>query len=190
MDPDANDDGRDRGSISIGFESLNTEVVAEAVETARGAIETIQNRRLSGALQRVVSKLHGLMDICDAVAEVWLFISTQRFHLFSYCTSQVHPYVSLAWKIVSSLYRVMKGDIFTRFSYWWLLQTVEMQLDRDDRIAELAETVEDVYSFVDTVKAFPEKIAVLEDTIIKILKQTVECSFFIREYCGYGFSGM
>jgi hypothetical protein len=50
--------------------------------------------------------------------------------------------------------------------------------------------MKDVYSFVDAVKALPDKISILEDTIIKILTQTVECVFFIREYCGHGFGGM
>ena len=50
--------------------------------------------------------------------------------------------------------------------------------------------MKDVYSFVDAVKKFPNQIAILEDTIIKILTQTVECVFFIREYCGQGFGGM
>jgi hypothetical protein len=50
--------------------------------------------------------------------------------------------------------------------------------------------MQDVYSFVDTAQAFPEKIAILHDTIVKILSQTVECTIFIREYCGHGFGGM
>jgi hypothetical protein len=62
--------------------------------------------------------------------------------------------------------------------------------NRDKKITDLIGTVKDVYSFVDTVKALPDKISILEDTIMEILKQTVECVFFIREYCGHGFGGM
>jgi hypothetical protein len=46
-----------------------------------------------------------------------------------------------------------------------------------------------VYSFVDEIQSFPNKIKVLEDTIAKILIQTVECAIFIREYSGHGFGG-
>ena len=35
----------------------------------------------------------------------------------------------------------------------------------------------------------PNKLPLLEDIITKILKQTVECSIFIREYTGQGFGG-
>ena len=69
-------------------------------------------------------------------------------------------------------------------------QAIKAQLDRDKEIAELLGTMKDVYSFVEDVKKFPDKIDRLEDTIIGILGQTVECSFFIQEYCGRGFGGM
>lgn len=63
------------------------------------------------------------------------------------------------------------------------------QLDRDLAIAELLAAMENVYSFVDVLQTFPEKIKILEDTITKILTQTVECAIFIREYSGNGFAG-
>ena len=69
-------------------------------------------------------------------------------------------------------------------------QAIKGQLDRDKGITELLGTMKDVYSFVEDVKKFPDKIHRLEDTILQILGQTVECSFFIQEYCGYGFGGM
>jgi hypothetical protein len=49
--------------------------------------------------------------------------------------------------------------------------------------------MESVYSFVDAIEALPNKLRLLEDVISQILKQTVECSIFIREYTGRGFAG-
>ena len=49
--------------------------------------------------------------------------------------------------------------------------------------------MEDVYSFVDATESFRNKVKVLEKTIGEILKQTVECAIFIREYTGHGFGG-
>jgi hypothetical protein len=48
--------------------------------------------------------------------------------------------------------------------------------------------MEDAYSFVDAIN-IKEKVKVLEDTIMAILQQTVECVVFIREYSGRGFGG-
>jgi hypothetical protein len=70
------------------------------------------------------------------------------------------------------------------------MQVLKGQIDRDRRIFDLVETMEDVYSFVDVVKSLPKKLEILEDVIVKILKQTVECAIFIREYTGHGFAGM
>jgi hypothetical protein len=63
------------------------------------------------------------------------------------------------------------------------------QLERDSRIVGLVQTMENVYSFVEASDSFQHKVQVLEDTINRILKQTVECAIFIREYTGHGFTG-
>jgi hypothetical protein len=48
--------------------------------------------------------------------------------------------------------------------------------------------MDDAYTFVDATD-IRDKVKILEDTITTILHQTVECSIFIREYCGRGFGG-
>lgn len=50
--------------------------------------------------------------------------------------------------------------------------------------------MEDVFCFVDAVRSMPEKMQILDNIITDILKQTVECAIFIREYTGNGFGGM
>lgn len=49
--------------------------------------------------------------------------------------------------------------------------------------------MEDLYSFVEASDDLQNKVKVFEDTIQKIMKQTVECAIFIREYTGHGFAG-
>ena len=63
------------------------------------------------------------------------------------------------------------------------------QLDRDTQLMGLVKAMEDVYSFVEASESFQERVQVLQETIDKILKQTVECAIFIREYTGHGFGG-
>ncbi|KAG2342057.1 hypothetical protein BDR05DRAFT_424914 [Suillus weaverae] len=86
--------------------------------------------------------------------------------------SQLHPFANLAWQVVSSLYTIARG-----------------QLDRDGRIGDLTNMMEDVYTFVDDVQSFPSKLASQEETIKKIMFQTIECMLFIQEYSGHGFCG-
>jgi hypothetical protein len=68
-------------------------------------------------------------------------------------------------------------------------QAILGQLDRDTKIVKLIYAMDEMYSFVESLKTFPKKVAVLENTITTILTQTVECVVFIREYSGHGFGG-
>ena len=63
------------------------------------------------------------------------------------------------------------------------------QLERDRQLVGLMRAMEDFCSFVDVVRALPNKIQLLEDVLDQTLKQTVECAIFIREYTGHGFGG-
>lgn len=49
--------------------------------------------------------------------------------------------------------------------------------------------MENVYSFVGAIQSLPDKLEILEEVTVKLLKQTVECAIFIREYTGHGFGG-
>ena len=63
---------------------------------------------------------------------------------------------------------------------------VQAQQARDSRILELVKAMEKTYSFavsVDELKNYP----VLQDIIVLILKQTIECGYFIQEYTRHNF---
>lgn len=64
------------------------------------------------------------------------------------------------------------------------------QTIRDQKVVKLAQTMESIYSFVDTIKEVPGKVEVLEGTITKIFDWTVECANFIGVYMGRNFGGM
>jgi hypothetical protein len=81
-------------------------------------------------------------------------------------TASVHPYATLAWGIVSSVYKVVRNQVTT-----------------DLNLIKLVKTMEDVYAFVDVIQSnISEKVKVLEDVIKRILAQTIESSMFIKEY--------
>ncbi|KAF8239905.1 hypothetical protein L208DRAFT_1449630 [Tricholoma matsutake] len=82
---------------------------------------------------------------------------------------KIHPYANLAWQILSVGLQLVKG-----------------QQDRDGQISDLITTMDDIYSFV-TVADDLKKNKVLQDTVEQILKQTIECAFFIKEYAQRNF---
>ena len=94
----------------------------------------------------------------------------------------------LAWHVMTSVYQVA-NFMRRRLRAKCCLQVLKSQIDRDRSICELVMGMEEVYSFVDVVRSLPNKLELLEDIIVKILKQTVECAIFIREYTGNGFGG-
>ena len=65
---------------------------------------------------------------------------------------------------------------------------VQGQQVRDQKILELVASMENTYSFVicaDELKKYP----VLQDVLEQILKQTIECGYFIQEYTRRNFGG-
>ncbi|KAJ6559940.1 hypothetical protein B0H19DRAFT_1146120 [Mycena capillaripes] len=84
----------------------------------------------------------------------------------------IHPYANVAWKVLTSVY-----------------QAVKQQRETDKKIVELVGTMVTTFSFVEDIESLPEKIEGLEHTCLAIVKQTVECAIFIREYAGKGFGG-
>ena len=65
---------------------------------------------------------------------------------------------------------------------------IQDQQVRDRKILELVASMENTYSFViyaDELKKYP----VLQDVLEQILKQTIECGYFIQEYTRRNFGG-
>lgn len=62
-------------------------------------------------------------------------------------------------------------------------------MEIDVALIDLVKSMEDVYSFVEATESFQNKIVVLGKTIVHLLKQTVECVIYVREYTGHGFGG-
>ena len=67
---------------------------------------------------------------------------------------------------------------------------VQAQQRRDQRILDLVQTMDDTYSLVLVSADELKKHSVLQDVINQILKQTIECGYFIRDYVRHSFGGM
>ncbi|KZP27242.1 hypothetical protein FIBSPDRAFT_948851 [Athelia psychrophila] len=114
----------------------------------------------SQSIQNVLGKLENFMRIADAVAEIWL------------PSGNVHPYAKVAWEVLSAAHKIIVAQVAI-----------------DQSVADLFQTMQDVYGFVDAIKAVSSKIQHLEKIIQRILIQTAECGNLIREYSGHGFGG-
>jgi hypothetical protein len=97
----------------------------------------------------------------------------------------------MAWSVLSP---ALKVHIYTLdsviLSYAYLKpQMIEKQKKRDEMIFELLDAMNNAYDFVDHTK--PLRIDDLGDTrkeiIKKLLQQTYDCAWFIRDYTSRGF---
>ena len=66
---------------------------------------------------------------------------------------------------------------------------VQTQQGRDRKILDLVATMEDTYLFVTSMDELKNS-RVLQDIAEQILKQTIECGYFIQEYMRHNFGGM
>ncbi|KIM82890.1 hypothetical protein PILCRDRAFT_7772 [Piloderma croceum F 1598] len=167
-----------KGFITV---RLSTAELTQAGEIARAnAREDIEHGGISKSAGAADSgAVQGMNDAVGAVQEpgaletaLWSVVS--KLDIFVNIidkTSDVHPYANFAWQLTSSLYKAIKG-----------------QIERDQNLIDLVMTMDDVCSFVDEVQLIPNKLERLTDIIADILKQTVECAIFIREYTGHGFT--
>ncbi|KAJ7101983.1 quinon protein alcohol dehydrogenase-like superfamily [Mycena epipterygia] len=134
--------------------AAESEVLREVNEFKKAVTELTRDRLdLDLPLEAVIQKLDSIVKIGDEIAKI-------------------HPYVNIAWKILTLVYT-----------------TAKRQQEVDEKVVKLVETMAEVYSFVDDVQFLSDKIKRLEQNILDIAKETVECAMFIHEYTAREFSG-
>lgn len=144
------------GSITI---SMQKQTATDALADVDGAVDQISYTdnasTVSASFVEIIGSLEQLMGLFDSF-------------------SKIHPYTHAAWKIVSSVYNVVKA-----------------QLDRDTRIVGLVDMMKRLYSFVALLESMGDGDihSTLESVVHLILKQTIECVVFVQEYAVHGFIG-
>ncbi|KAL4247857.1 hypothetical protein AB1N83_013997, partial [Pleurotus pulmonarius] len=149
--------------LSIMVEEVKDKHLAasEALDAAQEAINKLPQQpdqpeittSCYAPLGEVVASLETFMNIADTLTEI-------------------HPYVKVAWSVVSVVYAVVNN-----------------QLGRNNAVHELLETMAALYDDSVLLKVAQKE---LSDNVVKtfkqILQQTIECSLFIQEYSGKGFA--
>ncbi|KAJ7698351.1 hypothetical protein B0H17DRAFT_332784 [Mycena rosella] len=130
------------------------------LKTTQDAAKDAKDRMQGATAQNeLVTAVGACIERLDAFAEMGDEIT------------KIHPYVSAAWKILTSVYEVVK-----------------QQHEMDKEVVDLVNTMVVVYSFEEDIKFVAEKIKILEDTLLKIEQKTGECANFLEEYKQHSFS--
>ncbi|KIM86959.1 hypothetical protein PILCRDRAFT_293290 [Piloderma croceum F 1598] len=151
------------GTITVRLDTLSvSKAVADTIDQATQAVKL-------GDIH------HSAVDVDVTGTQQNIFLKSlfgivSKLDLFVQIVDKIHPYAIFAWRITSSLYKA-----------------VQNQINQDTQLIGLVTTMEYIYSFVEASDSFQNKIQRLRTTIDEILKQTVECVIFIREYTDHGF---
>ncbi|KAJ7808904.1 WD40-repeat-containing domain protein [Mycena olivaceomarginata] len=86
--------------------------------------------------------------------------------------AKIHPYANAAWKVLTSVYNIVKN-----------------QREADGKVVKLVEAMATLYSFATEVDSVVKNSKPVEETVLRITMQTMECALLIREYSGHGFLG-
>ncbi|KAL5520575.1 hypothetical protein ACEPAG_9799 [Sanghuangporus baumii] len=112
----------------------------------------------------------GSHELYKAVGEL-----LQRLEVFGPvidALSELHPFFNIAWWLTSALYKAVK-NVF----------------EADKKVIDLVRTMSEAFLIVCDVQTLRDRAVGLQRSIDGLLKQTIECCIFIREYTSHGFVG-
>ncbi|KAJ7936182.1 hypothetical protein B0H13DRAFT_1589744, partial [Mycena leptocephala] len=141
------------------LEGLENSAAVSGIMGVADTIVEVQSK--AGDIESSLNVLIFKIDIIVRVGDK--LAKASRFFIW------IHPYANVAWKVLTSVY-----------------EAVKKQRETDGKIVELVRMMATTFSFVEDAESLPEG---LENTSLDIIKQTVECAIFIREYTGKGFGG-
>ncbi|KAJ7808899.1 hypothetical protein B0H14DRAFT_1508795 [Mycena olivaceomarginata] len=125
--------------------------VGDALDSVAAVEGPSSGAKLSDTLSGILSALENIVKVGDELAKI-------------------HPYANAAWKVLTSVYNIVKS-----------------QREADDKVVKLVEAMAMLYSFATEVDSVVKNSKPVEDTVLRITMQTMECALLIREYSGHGF---
>ncbi|KAL5532081.1 hypothetical protein ACEPAF_5645 [Sanghuangporus sanghuang] len=141
------------------------DAMAAAQNSIKGASEDIRRseiQRLEG-ISDVTQVVSGQSDLYKAVGDLLSKLSMLKDVVD--VVSEIHPFLTIAWKLASAL------DA-----------RVENVFQTDQKVINLVQMMIDAFAFASDVQTFQERAASLHESINGLLKQTIECCLFVRQY--------
>ncbi|KAJ7744051.1 hypothetical protein DFH07DRAFT_777207 [Mycena maculata] len=163
---DGDSKGKPIGKLSLRL-LRETDTAATALEMAQRDVAKVA----PGATSSTLIKAPGLVAKSASVAKdfdpaLWTTIIAKLEPIVELGDkiAAIHPYANMAWKILTSVYQAAKKQQAT-----------------DAKLGKLVQTMVDIPIF------WRRKSKSLEDKVLAIVTQTVECSLFIQDYTANGF---
>ncbi|KAL5478714.1 hypothetical protein ACEPAI_1991 [Sanghuangporus weigelae] len=142
---------------------------AQAVQRP-GIVQSADAPNVVQSIDDVATQTGNQGDLYKAVGE--LLRRLEGFEKIMDALSEIHPFLSIACSLTSALYKAVK-NVFRS----------------DQKIIELVLTMSEAFEFTSDVQTLCDKSVTLQRSIDGLLKQTIECCIFVREYTSHSFVG-
>ncbi|GJJ12624.1 hypothetical protein Clacol_006867 [Clathrus columnatus] len=121
----------------------------------------------ASTLECIATITNGVRNAQDAFVDQFEpFLSQFRcFMAMMDKIAEVHPYVTLAWGVLSVIPKAITS-----------------QNNRDDSINALIGHMKEVYEYITDAKRLPTFSETQTKTLALLVQQTIECAYFVREY--------
>ncbi|KAL5522077.1 hypothetical protein ACEPAF_1934 [Sanghuangporus sanghuang] len=133
---------------------MRSERASDVTQSINGQAPTLNNQ---GNLYEAIGKLLSRLDAFQQVVNT---------------LSEIHPFLAIAWKLVTGLYKV-----------------VEKVFRTDTKVIDLVRSMVNAFDFVRDVQTLQGKSTGLQEAIVGLLKQTIECCLFVSRYTSRSFLG-
>ncbi|KAL5521305.1 hypothetical protein ACEPAG_9228 [Sanghuangporus baumii] len=158
------DEAATSSSLIVLHLELN-DAMAAAQNSINGTSEDVRRSTIPrlGRISDVTQVVSGQSDLYKAVGDLLSRLS--MFKNIVDAVSEVHPFLTIAWKLLSALHG-----------------SIEKALQTDQKIISLVQMMVDAFAFVKDMQMLREKATNLHEQINGLLKQTIECCLFVRQY--------
>ncbi|KAJ7089464.1 WD40 repeat-like protein [Mycena epipterygia] len=163
--------GRPMGTLSVGL-MMPRAGAALVIEEVQKNLENLEPGGSTSASVTIGGVIEQAVPIASAIGPILLSVVSKLEIIVEIGDeiTAIHPYANIAWKVLTYVYKAVK-----------------QQKETDEKLLDLVKTMDEVYSFVGDIDFLAQKIKSVEDKMLAILKQTVECALFIQEYTAHGF---
>ncbi|EJC99178.1 WD40 repeat-like protein [Fomitiporia mediterranea MF3/22] len=110
-----------------------------------------------------------IADSADAVGSV-VEVVDRIVEAISHVVENIHPYLNLAWKATTALYRIV--------SHQW---------ETDKKLIDLVDVMMRAYEFAKDVKTLGDGAKKLTEPTDRLLRHTIAVCFFVKEYTSRSF---
>ncbi|KAF9072466.1 hypothetical protein BDP27DRAFT_1320509 [Rhodocollybia butyracea] len=157
--------------LKVDVEGQNSAAMAAAVQRAKIRASRLHSPNSASTAVSMIQAADGVYSSTENALGnfVLLLEKLQVFANLANSVAEIHPYADAAYSIISVAYKAVLA-----------------QMQRDENIIALIDTMDDIYNFVKEAEPL-RQIESHKKVMIRIAQQTTECGYFISAYCSDSF---